>query len=287
MFYHIFIHINLNHKPKKFSDNWYLEGDNEDLEKIMENIIFPYKSNDEIMFAGLIISCNSYIEKVTIYCSEKCIKDLLKVANNNIEKLGLSNSCSKSSIYYLMDRLQEEQFDKFCLGIRDITPKLMNKSSNNIDSKQKPISIDDHQFDVSFSFPGEVRNYVESTVVALGSFIEPNSYFYDNNYRAQLARPSLDTLLQDIYRNRSKLIVVFLCEKYQEKEWCGIEFRAIRDIIKCKENDKVMFIKMDEGSVDGVFSTDGYIDGRVHSPIEVARIIYDRIIAPNRVAKGF
>lgn len=145
-------------------------------------------------------------------------------------------------------------------------------------SGAKVIDISNHRFDVSFSFPGEVRSYVESIAAGVERIIGPNSYFYDNNYKAQLARPSLDTLLQDIYLNRSKLIVVFLCQKYQEKEWCGIEFRAIKEIIKAKQNLKVMFIKMDEGKVDGVFSNDGYIDGRTHSPEEVAKFIHERVL---------
>lgn len=144
-------------------------------------------------------------------------------------------------------------------------------------NEAKAVDITKHTFDVAFSFPGEVRPYVESIAAELEREIGPNSYFYDNNYKAQLARPSLDTLLQDIYRGRSKLIVVFLCEKYQEKEWCGIEFRAIRDIIKAREHEKVFFIKMDEGKVEGVFSTDGYIDGRSYTPEEVAGFIQERI----------
>lgn len=144
-------------------------------------------------------------------------------------------------------------------------------------SEAKAVDITAHLFDVAFSFPGEVRPYVESIAAELEREVGPDSYFYDNNYKAQLARPSLDTLLQDIYRNRSKLIVVFLCEKYQEKEWCGIEFRAIRDIIKAREHQKVMFIKMDEGKVEGVFSTDGYIDSRSHTPEEVAAFIKERL----------
>lgn len=144
-------------------------------------------------------------------------------------------------------------------------------------SEAKSVNITSHGFDVSFSFPGEVRGYVESVAAELEKAIGPNSYFYDNNYKGQLARPSLDILLQDIYRNRSRIIVVFLCEKYQEKEWCGIEFRAIREIIKEREHERVMFVKMDEGKVEGVFSTDGYIDGRTHSPTEVAEFIRERV----------
>ena len=145
-------------------------------------------------------------------------------------------------------------------------------------SENKAVDITKHIFDVSFSFPGEVRTYVESIAAELERVIGPNSYFYDNNYKAQLARPSVDTLLQDIYRNRSKLIIVFLCEKYQEKEWCGIEFRAIKEIIMEKAHEKIMFIRMDEGKVDGVFKTDGYIDGRTHNASEIAGFINERIM---------
>lgn len=144
-------------------------------------------------------------------------------------------------------------------------------------NESKSVDITMHKFDVSFSFPGEIRDYVESIAVELERAIGPNSYFYDNNYKAQLARPSLDTLLQELYRNRSRLVVVFLCHKYQEKEWCGVEYRAIREIIKEKGNERVMFVKMDEGKVDGVFSTDGYIDGSSHTPQEIAEFIQDRL----------
>jgi hypothetical protein len=141
----------------------------------------------------------------------------------------------------------------------------------------KAVDITTHQFDVALSFPGEIRDYIKQVVAELERNIGPNSYFYDKNYFSQLARPSLDVLLQDIYRDRSKLVVVFLCSDYQEKKWCGIEFRAIKEIMMQRENDRVMFVKMDEGEVDGVFKTDGYIDGQKYSPADVARFIQERV----------
>lgn len=139
------------------------------------------------------------------------------------------------------------------------------------------VDITKHIFEVAFSFPGEVREKVEEIAIEVEKALGPNSYFYDNNYKAQLARPSLDDLLQKIYRERSKLIVVFLCEKYQDKKWCGIEFKVIKEIIFNKENSKVMYIRMDYGKVDGVFITDGYIDGNNHSPSEIATFITERV----------
>lgn len=141
----------------------------------------------------------------------------------------------------------------------------------------KAVDITTHAFDVALSFPGEIRAVVEQIAIELERLIGPNSYFYDSNYVSQLARPSLDTLLQDIYGNRSKLVVVFLSVDYQRKDWCGIEFRAIKEIIMERDHKKIMFVKMDDGSVDGVFKTDGYIDGRKFSPQEIARFIQERV----------
>src|ERR1700680_1961884 len=79
------------------------------------------------------------------------------------------------------------------------------------------MDISVHTFGVALSFPGEVRAFVEQVAKELESRNGPTSYFYDKNYMSQLARPSLDILLQDIYR-RSKLIVIFLSSDYQKKD---------------------------------------------------------------------
>ncbi|WP_312561467.1 TIR domain-containing protein [Anaerospora sp.] len=147
----------------------------------------------------------------------------------------------------------------------------------NLKPLSKPIDITKQIFNVAFTFAGESRSLVEQVVRELEKIIEKDSIFYDNNYVSQLARPSLDTLLQDIYKNRSKLIVVFLCKKYQEKKWCGLEFRAIKELIMEKEINKIMYIRLDDGQVDGVFKTDGYVDGTKFTPKELSRFINERI----------
>ncbi len=146
-----------------------------------------------------------------------------------------------------------------------------------VQSAPKAVDITSHVFDVALSFPGEVRPLVEEVAHHLESLIGPNAYFYDNNYVAQLARPALDLLLQHIYRNRSKLIVVFVGADYERKDWCGIEFRAIRDIIATRDHNRIMFVRTDDGDVDGVFATDGYVDSRRFSPEELARFIKERV----------
>ncbi|PMO70583.1 TIR domain-containing protein [Vibrio genomosp. F6] len=137
--------------------------------------------------------------------------------------------------------------------------------------------LEDINFKVALSFPGEKRSYIANVVEQLKSVHGADSIFYDFDYQSQLARPNLDTYLQNIYRNQADLVVVFLCEDYTQKQWCGLEWRAIRDIIKHKEDDKVMFIKFDSASVEGVFSIDGYIDATYHNENNVAQFITERI----------
>ena len=177
--------------------------------------------------------------------------------------------------------LTEWELNRTHWAVKDVNlqKELMSKGVRLpgwVQKEKKSVDVSKHHFDVALSFPGEYRNYVEGVAKELERLIGPDSYFYDANYKAQLARPQLDVLLQDIYGNRSNLVVVFLCQSYQDKEWCGIEFRAIREIINNRQNEKIMFVKMDNGKVDGVFKTDGYIDSGTHKPEEIASFIKER-----------
>ncbi len=140
-----------------------------------------------------------------------------------------------------------------------------------------PVDVTTATFDVALSFPGDNRPYARAVADRLSLLLGRQRVFYDEYYKSQLARPNLDTLLQDIYRNRSRLIVAFLSAAYQTKDWCGVEFKAIREILKQRDDSKVMYVRHDAGHVDGVFSTDGFIDATKHSPIEVADLILERV----------
>ncbi len=73
--------------------------------------------------------------------------------------------------------------------------------------------------------------------------------------------------------------MVFLCEEYDEKEWCGIEWRAIRDIIKARSDEKVMFMRFDNADIKGLFSIDGYVNLKNTSPELASKYILERIQA--------
>ncbi|NQT15149.1 MAG: TIR domain-containing protein, partial [Planctomycetes bacterium] len=135
------------------------------------------------------------------------------------------------------------------------------------------------RFNVALSFPGERRAAVEEIARSLSRSLTREKVFYDGFWESELARPNLDTYLQNIYHNDSDLVVVFLCAEYDEKEWCGLEFRAIRNLIKKRRDDEIMFIRLDDGDVKGVFEIDGYLDAKGRPALEIAQTIRDRLKA--------
>ena len=62
-----------------------------------------------------------------------------------------------------------------------------------------------------------------------------------------------------------------------QKDWCGVEFRVVKEIIFSRQHARVMFIKMDDASVDGVFKADAYVDARKFSPSKIAEFICERL----------
>ena len=124
---------------------------------------------------------------------------------------------------------------------------------------------------------GGSKRYVEQIAIRLGSSLGADRVFYDRDYQAQLARPDLDTLLQRIYHDQAALIVVFLSSGHAASEWCGLEWRAVRDIIKRKKSEQIMFVRFDDSAVEGSLSIDGYIDARQYDAAAVSRFIIQRV----------
>jgi hypothetical protein len=69
-------------------------------------------------------------------------------------------------------------------------------------------------------------------------------------------------MLTDIYNKESELVVVFLSAGYEKADWCGLEWRAIRDLIKTRADHAVMPIRLDTTPIPGLLSIDGYYQAR-------------------------
>jgi len=133
------------------------------------------------------------------------------------------------------------------------------------------------RFRVALSFPGERREFVQQVADCLAGRLGRSQILYDGYNEAEFARPNLDTHLQRLYHDESELIAVFLCADYEHKEWCGLEWRAIRDLIKRRRADSVMPLRFDNTEIPGLFSTDGYAWIGNRPADEIAKLILQRL----------
>lgn len=143
------------------------------------------------------------------------------------------------------------------------------------------------RFQVALSFPGEHRARVEKIALILANKLGQSNVLYDEWYRAEFARPNLNVYLPTLYHEQSLLLVFFLCGAYAEKEWCGLEWRAGLDLLKRKEDDRLMLLRLDRADVPGLYSIDGYLDISTMSEDEVAHEILKRLTAEiDKVVSG-
>jgi tetratricopeptide (TPR) repeat protein len=136
------------------------------------------------------------------------------------------------------------------------------------------------RFRVALSFPGEHRSRVENIANILAARFDRDQILYDRWHAAEFNRPNLDVYLPTLYHDHSDLIAIFLCQAFNEKEWCGLEWRACRDLLKHKEDDRLMFFRLDDADIPGVYSIDGYQDMRHMTDAEIASAILQRLGEP-------
>jgi tetratricopeptide (TPR) repeat protein len=130
---------------------------------------------------------------------------------------------------------------------------------------------------VALSFPGEHRARVEKIAEALGRTLGREKVLYDKWYAPEFARPNLDTYLQKLYHDESDLIAILLCEEYNEKEWCGLEWRACRDLLFRREDERLMLLRLDRAATPGLYAIDGYLGIRDMADGDVAAAILERL----------
>lgn len=228
----------------------------------------------------------------------------VRVLLTNTGTCGKCNSALEledESITYLDDAANKPRIEMkgrlICNRCKAIQHEEVQFQSSSIDSisKIRGLKIDIHsskafqynpydeyvrhkRFDVAFSFSGDRREFVSEVATILCSILGKDRVFYDKNFEAELARVNLDVYLQKIYNEQSELIVVFLCDEYERRKWCGLEWRTVRDLIFNKQESDIMLMRFDEAKIPGIFQIDGYVDLRDRNPRDAAMLILDRLL---------
>ena len=123
----------------------------------------------------------------------------------------------------------------------------------------------------------EKRDFVSKVAAILARRFGEASILYDKYHEAPFARSDLGIHLPDLYHKESDLVVLVICQDYESKEWCGLEWTAIHALIKERKVEDLMLCRFDHALIKGLYSTAGFVELDGKSPEAAAKLIIQRL----------
>ena len=137
--------------------------------------------------------------------------------------------------------------------------------------------MDTKRFRIAFSFAGEKREFVKQIADLLAKRFGEEKILYDKFHEAEFARNDLSIYLPNLYNRESDLVVVVVCPHYDVKEWTGLEWLAIHNLLQQRRHEEVMLCRFEHALVDGLFSGAGSIELDHKTPEQTVALILERL----------
>jgi hypothetical protein len=141
------------------------------------------------------------------------------------------------------------------------------------------------RFLVAFSFADEQRRLVREVAEAVEQRLGWGTVFFDEWFKHEIVSLNYSDLkLQQIYGERSDLVVIGVSREYGQKVWTGLEWDSIRARLLMNGGDqreRIWPMRVGDGDIPGLLPNTIYDDARNSSPKDAA----DRIVARLRQFK--
>ncbi len=133
----------------------------------------------------------------------------------------------------------------------------------------------EYKYDVTLSFAGEDREYVDKVAGILND--NGIKVFYDKFEEVDLWGKDLGVHFDFVYRKSAKYCVPFLSKHYIEKVWTRHEIRtAIARAIESND-EYILPARFDDTEVEGIRPTLGFIDLRKYNAEDFAKLIIAKV----------
>ena len=137
--------------------------------------------------------------------------------------------------------------------------------------------MDSKRFRIAFSFAGEKRDFVREAARILAARFGEGAILYDEYHEAEFARNDLSIYLPNLYNHDTDLVVTIVCPNYDVKEWTGLEWLAIHDLLQQRRREEVMLCRFDHAHVDGLFRGAGFVELESKPPEQFVTLVLERL----------
>lgn len=134
------------------------------------------------------------------------------------------------------------------------------------------------EFDVAVSFADEDRAYVERVVRELQRL--GVRVFYDADHGVELWGRDLATEFDEVFRHRSRLVVIFISEHYVRKPWTRHELRSVLARALRERDVYLLPARIDDADLPGLPDTVRHIDCREATPEQLAAMVHEKVGPP-------
>lgn len=143
------------------------------------------------------------------------------------------------------------------------------------------VRSDVHPYDVAVSFAGDVRETAEEFVRALQA--RGLSVFYDFDQQAQLWGQDLRVHLAQVYSSEALFMVVFLSQKYPERDWTEFEVSIGKAAAKKRTSEYLLPLLIDDVKVVGLPDAIAHVDLR-RTTVDAAAELLSQKVAQNQTS---
>jgi len=143
------------------------------------------------------------------------------------------------------------------------------------------------RFAVAFSLAGEQRQLVLPVAQEVEAILGRSTVFYDDWYEHWIAGLDADLLLQQLYGERTELVIVCVSGAYGDKPWTRTEHRAVRarlmrtipaaDRHATADRYRILPLRVGDGEVEGILLNEIVPDLRGRPAAEAAALIVARL----------
>jgi hypothetical protein len=140
----------------------------------------------------------------------------------------------------------------------------------------------EYKYDVCLSFAGDDRRYVEKVAEELRK--AGVRVFYDRYEQVELWGKDLYAHLSDIYSTAARFCVLFVSASYARRVWTNHERAAAQERAIREHGDYVLPARFDGTSIPGLRRTIGYVDLKMITPSELAKMIAEKLGERQRTA---
>lgn len=187
-----------------------------------------------------------------------------------LEKAGIEESHATSEGKLVKFNVKEE-----LNRVTDFAAREFERNKDEREIWKKTMPEEKTYYDVALSYAGEDRWFVEKFARELKD--KGVRVFYDGFEKSRLLGRDLYVELADIYRNRSKYVIVFVSKEYEEKIWTRHEIRNAFDRDLQKGDNYIIPARFDDTEITGLRTSIGYVDLRKETPYQFAETIVEKL----------